>query len=64
MKIPELEFDDDSDNSDVMNELYHFEKLDVNDVKIEWYNPNKVMNSDGWNEMAKIEEELESDPEI
>ena len=64
MRIPDPESDDDSDGSDMMNELYHFEKLDINDAKFEWFDLNKAMNGDGWIEMIKTEEKSESEPEI
>ena len=55
------ESDDDSD--DMMNELYHFEELVLNGIELEWFDPYKAIDSDGWNEMIDTEEEFESEPE-
>ena len=63
MRIPNPGFDDDSDNDDMMNGLYHFEELDLDDVGFELFDPYKDLNSDGWNEMTDTEEEPESEPE-
>ena len=50
VKIPDPESDDDSDDDDIMNELYHFGELYINNVELEWFDLNKVVNSNGqWN---------------
>ena len=58
---PESEYD--SDDSNMMNELYHFDELDINDVELEWFDPNKAVNSDGWNEMTETEAKPETELE-
>ena len=63
IRIPGLESDDDSDSNDTLDDLYHFEETDLEDVSCEWFDPYKSADNDGWNEMADAEEEPESKPE-
>ena len=63
MKIPEPESDVDSNDSNMMEKLYHLDKLGINDVKFEWFNLNKAVNHDGQNEITatKLEPKTEKD---
>ena len=63
IRIPNLESDDDSDSDETLDELYHFEETDLEDVSFEWFDPYNTVDNDGWNEMTDTEEELESEPE-
>ena len=55
IRIPDLESDDDSDSDDTLNEPYHFEEFDLEDVAFQWFDPYKGVDNDGWNEMADTE---------
>ena len=59
-RILDPESDDDSNDDDIMNELYHFGELDLKNVEFEWFDQNKVVNSDGWNEMTETEAKPET----
>ena len=48
----------------MINKLYHLDKLVINNVEVEWFDLNKAVNGDRWNEMTETEEEPESEPEI
>ena len=63
MKIPEPESDVDSNDSNMMEKLYHLDKLGINDVKFEWFDLNKAVNYDGQNEITetKLEAKMEKD---
>ena len=49
IRIPDLESNDDSDSDDTLDDLYHFEEADLEDVSFEWFDPDVAINSDGWN---------------
>ena len=59
IRIPDLESGDDSDSDDTLDDMYHFEETDLEDVSFELFDPYNAVDGDGWNEMTDTEEEPE-----
>ena len=47
IRILDLGSDVDSDSDDTLNELYHFEETDLEDVVFKWFDPYNAVDNDG-----------------